>query len=78
MNPTRIDPEDEDYSAILSEQLVQQGEYFPWNGDIWRKIDTPEQPFFLRIDRTGYTTSRGNHRTNLNDWHAPDNFYNTM
>lgn len=78
MNPARIDPEDEPYDAILSEQIVQKGEYFPWNGDMWRKIDTSEGPFFLRIDRTGHTTSFGKDVTNINDWHAPDNFYDTM
>lgn len=78
MNPTRIDPEDEEYSAIRAEQIVQHGEYFPWNGDIWHKMDTPDGPFFLRIDRTGHTTSLGKNLTNLNDFHAPDNFYDTM
>lgn len=75
MNPTRIDPGDDDYNAIVAEQIVQQGEYFPWNGDIWRKIDDPDGPFFIRQDRNGYTTTFGKEVTNINDWHAPDNFY---
>jgi len=77
-NPLYIEPGDPDYASIIAEQIVLGGEYFPWNGDIWRMVTDNDSIYFIRVDKSSAITSFGKTVPNLNQWHAPDNFYDTM